>query len=172
MLRRYFSKYLKSTSRFAQFLRFATVGAKISVIDIGGLYFLTLFLHLDFYSARVISLTLALLAGYVLNRYFTFGGHRRGHFYKQLFRHCGVHLLGSALNFGVYSFVITRGGDFSDNPLPLLPLAGIILGGIIGMSFNFVCSSKLVFPKQRLTSDMDEGTEVAALSTPQPKSPS
>mgnify|MGYP006076922019 CR=1 FL=1 len=172
MIRRYFSKYLNFTSRVAQFLRFATVGAKISLIDIGGLYFLTWFWGLDFYTARGISLSLALLTGYLLNRYFTFGGHRRGHFFKQLFRHCGVHLLGSALNFGVYSYVITHGGHFSDKALPLLPLLGIIIGGVVGMSFNFFFSIKLVFPKQKSPPEvLEENVEASDLTTPQPKSP-
>lgn len=170
MIRRNFSKYLKSTSRFAQFLRFATVGVKISMIDIGGLYFLTWFWGLDFYTARGISLSLALVAGYILNRYFTFGGQRRGHFFNQLTRHCGVHLIGGALNFSVYSYVITHAGEISDRALPLLPLLGTVLGGVMGMSFNFFFSSTLVFPKRKMVPAPEEPIDASILSTPQTKS--
>ena len=39
-------------------------------------------------------------AGYLLNRYFTFGGNERGCFYRQMAGHFGVHLTGGMINYG------------------------------------------------------------------------
>ena len=61
----------RSPSTKAMFLRFASVGATISVIDAGVLYLL-LAMEFNEYIGRVISLSLSMAASYVLNRYFTF----------------------------------------------------------------------------------------------------
>lgn len=146
-MRRLFQAYLRSDTRTAQFLRFATVGIKISVIDIGGVYLLPLFFGLNLYAARILSLSSALLVGYVLNRYFTFGGVRRGCFYRQMAGHLGVHLCGGALNFGIYSLIVRVGHDHLDRGplLGLLPFFALWIGGLTGMTFNFFVSKNFVF---------------------------
>ena len=97
-MRNLFHAYLRSPSRTAQFLRFATVGMKISLIDIGGVYLLPWLFGMSLYGARIVSLSTALLVGYLLNRHFTFAHVRQpGRFYRQLAGHFGVHLLGGEL---------------------------------------------------------------------------
>ena len=86
-MKRLIRQYFTSHSRLAQFLRFATVGVKISLIDAGLLYLLSYTVGLNLYVSRVISLGAAIAAGYLLNRYFTFGGSERGCFYRQMAGH-------------------------------------------------------------------------------------
>lgn len=142
--------YLHSHSQLAQFLRFATVGVKVSAIDAGLVYFLPWCFGTNLYLARVISLGTAIFVGYLLNRAFTFGRSRRGCFYRQLVGHFGVHLTGGLINYGIFSAAITIGHACLKHPhaLFLLPLAAIWVGGLIGMGFNFVFSRRFVFNPQ------------------------
>jgi putative flippase GtrA len=146
-MKQLFSKYLHSESRTAQFMRFATVGVKISLIDAGGVYLLPWLFGMNLYAARVVSLGSAIFIGYLLNRYFTFGGNERGCFYRQMAGHFGVHLTGGLINYGVFSLVITVGHALLKQPLALtlLPLVGIWVGGMVGLGFNFILSKRLVF---------------------------
>lgn len=131
----------------AQFLRFATVGVKISAIDAAGVYLLPLFLGFHVYVARAVSLSTAILVGYLLNRYFTFGGKLGGDFFRQMAGHFGVHLIGGALNYGVFLLILHLNHAAIDRPLNLtpLPLIALFLGGMAGMTFNFWCSRRFVF---------------------------
>lgn len=147
-MKRLIRHYLHSHSRVAQFLRFATVGMKISAIDAGGVYLLPFLFGINLYAARVISLTTAILVGYLLNRYFTFGGHQKGCFYRQMAGHFGVHLTGGLANYAIFSGIVTLGHALLEKglALTLLPLFALWAGGVFGMSFNFFFSKKLVFP--------------------------
>lgn len=146
-MKRLFLHYLQSHSRLAQFLRFATVGVKISLIDAGLLYMLTHTPYFTWYTARIISLGTAIMVGYVLNRYFTFGGNQRGCFYRQMAGHFGVHFTGGLINYGVFTAVVYIAHETIDNKLfeKTIPLVALIIGGVIGMMFNFFWSNKLVF---------------------------
>jgi len=146
-MKRLIRHYLHSHSQLALFLRFATVGIKISLVDAGGVYLLHWVFGLDLYTARILSLGSAILLGYLLNRYFTFGGVQQGCFYRQMAGHFGVHLMGGLVNYGVYSLVVTVGHETVDHKLlySALPLIGLWLGGFFGMGFNFVFSKKLVY---------------------------
>lgn len=147
ILKRYLNHYLHSQRRHAQFLRFATVGVKISLIDAGGVYLLPWLFGMNLYAARIISLSTAIMAGYLLNRYFTFGHGQRGCFYRQMAGHFGVHATGGLLNYAVFSGVIVLGHAHLTGPteLMLLPLVAIWIGGMVGLVFNFAVSSQLVF---------------------------
>ena len=67
-MQRHFEHFLYAHTDIAQFLRFAMVGLKVSLIDIGGVYLLPWLWGMDLYLARLISLSSAILAGYLLNR--------------------------------------------------------------------------------------------------------
>ena len=146
-MKRFFRHYFRSHSRLAQFMRFATVGVKVSFIDAGLLYLLHFYFELNLYFSRFVSLGAAIAAGYLLNRYFTFGGDQRGCFYRQMAGHFGVHLTGGLINYGVFSLVVTIGHKLplSGIWLTLLPLTALVIGGIIGLLFNFACSKRFVF---------------------------
>ncbi|MEX0324544.1 MAG: GtrA family protein [Puniceicoccaceae bacterium] len=146
-MKRLIRHYFKSHSRLAQFMRFATVGVKVSLIDAGLLYLLHFSFGFNLYLSRFVSLGAAIGAGYLLNRYFTFGGDQRGCFYRQMAGHFGVHLTGGLINYGVFSLVVTIGHrmGLEGFALTLLPLFGLVTGGVIGLLFNFMCSKRFVF---------------------------
>lgn len=148
-MKHHFRKFCRSHSDTAQFLRFAAVGVKISLIDAGGVYLLPWLFGMHLYPARAISLSAALLVGYLLNRYFTFKAVRRGGFFRQMAGHFSVHLLGGLLNFAVFAAAIEVGHNLIDHPLErtLLPLGALWAGGIVGLVFNFFFSRKFVFRK-------------------------
>lgn len=146
-MKRLLRKYLHSQSRVAQLLRFATVGVKISGIDAVLVYLLPWFFGINLYFARVISLTAANTAGYLLNRYFTFGKHRMGCFYRQMAGHFGIHFMGGLINYGIFSLLVTLGHHYLPKglALTLLPLFALWVGGLVGLTFNFFFSQKYVF---------------------------
>lgn len=147
-MKRLIRHYFTSHTRLAQFMRFATVGVKVSLIDAGLLYLMHFYFGINLYFSRFVSLGAAIGAGYLLNRYFTFGGDQRGCFYKQMAGHFGVHLTGGLINYGVFSLVVTIGHKLPIEGvfLTLLPLIGLVIGGVVGLLFNFACSKRFVFP--------------------------
>ncbi len=154
-MKRHLRNYFSSHSRTAQFLRFATVGAKISAIDAGGVYLLPFLFGMNLYVARLISLSSAILIGYLLNRYFTFGHIHRGPFFRQMAGHVGVFVMGGLINYGVFSMLVELGHRLIEGKLylSLLPLAALWAGGLVGMSFNFVFSKLLIFRHGRRRPD-------------------
>lgn len=162
-MKRLLRHYLHSHSRLAQFLRFATVGVKISMIDAGGVYLLPWLFGMNIYLARVISLTTANLVGYILNRHFTFGGHQKGGFYKQMAGHFGVHFTGGLINYAIFSGIVTLGHATLESGVLLtaLPLFALWVGGTCGMAFNFTFSKKLVF-----NGDLKEENRSSAEASP------
>lgn len=146
-MKRRLKAYFTSNTRTAQFLRFATVGAKMSVIDAGGVYLLHFIFGFNLYLARFCSLGAAIAFGYLLNRYFTFSHAQRGPFFRQMAGHFGVFIFGGLLNYGVFSGVVHIGHQILQTTLALtlLPLIAVWIGGLFGMLFNFTFSKILVF---------------------------
>ncbi|MGJ3241733.1 MAG: GtrA family protein [Opitutales bacterium] len=146
-MRRHLRAYLHSPKQGPQFLRFATIGIKMSLVDIGGVYLLPWLFGWDVISARVVSLSTALLVGYLGNRHFTFGKHRAGRFFSQLVGHFGVHLIGALINFLIFTWLVTLGRAHLEGgwALALLPLGALWIGGLVGLTFNFVVSRRFVF---------------------------
>lgn len=139
---------MRSHSQRAAFFRFACVGATIAMIDVGVLYLLKDLPGLNVYLARVFSYGAAMTAGYFLNRHFTFhhvDSSRR--VLDELLRFFSVHSIGGILNFGVFSLVVFLGEQAELTPFwsAVMPLLGVWIGGVFGMTFNFLFSRKLVF---------------------------
>jgi putative flippase GtrA len=91
-------------------------------------------------------------AGYLLNRYFTFHHIERGRvLWDELIRFFSVHALGGLLNFGVFSLIVTVAeGRIEDRvTAQLIPLLGVWIGGLVGMTFNFLMSRKHVFGRDK-----------------------
>ena len=142
---------VRSHSSRATFFRFACVGGTIALIDAGLLYLLKDLPGFNAYIARVFSYTAAMSAGYVLNRYFTFHHIEKGRaLVDELLRFFSVHALGGVLNFGVFAGVVYFGeqADLTRFWDALMPLIGVWVGGLVGMTFNFLFSSKLVFDER------------------------
>ena len=139
---------MRSHSQRAAFFRFACVGVTIAMIDAGVLYLLKDLPGFNVYIARVFSYGAAMTTGYFLNRHFTFHHVERGRrVVDELLRFFSVHAIGGALNFGVFSLVIFLGeqADLTRFWSSVLPLLGVWIGGVFGMTFNFLFSRKLVF---------------------------
>ena len=144
---RLLARFHRSRSERALFARFALVGVSISLVDAGLLYLL-LALGFDPYVGRVFSLGSSVSAGYLLNRYFTFHHIETGRaLWNSLLRHYSVNSVGSALNIGVYSAVLLIGQQMGGEvaAAATLPLLAVWIGGLVGMSFNFVFSKRVVF---------------------------
>jgi putative flippase GtrA len=145
---RLLNRGVRSSSQRATFFRFACVGGTIALLDVGVLYLLKDLPGFNAYIARVFSYTAAMSAGYVLNRYFTFHHIERGRvLLDELIRFFSVHALGGVLNFGVFALVVFFGEQADLNRFwdAVMPLIGVWVGGLIGMTFNFLFSSKFVF---------------------------
>tara|TARA_Y100001933_G_scaffold50415_1_gene49290 strand:+ start:5332 stop:5775 length:444 start_codon:yes stop_codon:yes gene_type:complete len=142
---------VRSHSSRATFFRFACVGGTIALIDAGLLYLLKDLPGFNAYIARLFSYTAAMSAGYVLNRYFTFHHIEKGRaLLDELVRFFSVHALGGVLNFGVFALVVYFGekAELTRFWSAVVPLIGVWLGGVVGMTFNFLFSSRLVFDER------------------------
>lgn len=137
----------RSGSERATFLRFASVGGAISLIDVTVLYLLIM-IGTSSYIARIPSYFAAMTVGYLLNRYFTFHHLERGlKLWRSLAGHYSVHAVGGLLNYGVYLLVLLVGEHWwgvAPNAI-FMPLLAVWLGGMVGVCFNFKLSRKLVF---------------------------
>ncbi|MBS3744404.1 MAG: GtrA family protein, partial [Wenzhouxiangellaceae bacterium] len=142
---------VRSSSKRATFFRFACVGSTIALLDAGLLYLLKDLPGFNAYIARVFSYTAAMSTGYVLNRYFTFHHIERGRaLVDELLRFFSVHALGGVLNLAVFSLVVFLGeqAELTRFWAGVMPLIGVWVGGLVGMTFNFLFSSKLVFDER------------------------
>lgn len=142
---------VRSSSKRATFFRFACVGSTIALLDAALLYLLKDLPGFNAYIARVFSYTAAMSTGYVLNRYFTFHHIERGRaLVDELLRFFSVHALGGVLNLAVFSLVVFLGeqAELTRFWAGVMPLIGVWVGGLVGMTFNFLFSSKLVFDER------------------------
>lgn len=132
-------------------LRFVGVASVMASIDISLLWCLSEPLSMALLPARLISYGSALVAGFLLNSRFTFG-HRDValSFKTQLARFVSVHAVGGALNVAVFMGTVAawQWWQGPEQVAFLVALLGVFLGGILGMSFNFFLSHRLVFPHQ------------------------
>jgi putative flippase GtrA len=88
-----------------RFLRFATVGAIGSVVDIVIMNLLTQLLNLRLVFAGTISLICAIICNFLLNRYWTYPDSRSRHFLHQLSMFFLVNLIGIAFRVPILHFI-------------------------------------------------------------------
>ena len=140
-------KIHRSETNRGMFLRFAAVGATLSLVDIGLLYLLNAF-GINIYLARIPSFLASMTVGYILNRYFTFHHLETGRaLWHSLMRHYSVHGIGGGINYGVFTITLILGQQLGGqaSAAGTLPFVAVWIGGIVGMFFNFFFSKKLVF---------------------------
>ena len=89
----------------ARFLKFATVGAIGSVLDIAIMNLLTQLLHMRLVYAGTISLVCAIFSNFMLNRYWTYPDSRSRHFLHQLGMFFLVNLIGIGFRIPILHFV-------------------------------------------------------------------
>jgi putative flippase GtrA len=88
-----------------RFLKFATVGAIGSVIDIFIMNLLTHLFNMKLVYAGTISLVCAILSNFLLNRYWTYPDSRSRHFIHQLSMFFLVNLMGIVFRIPILHFV-------------------------------------------------------------------
>ena len=88
-----------------RFLKFATVGAVGSVIDILIMNVLTQLLHMRLVYAGTVSLACAILSNFILNRYWTYPDSRSRHFLHQLSMFFLVNVMGILFRIPILHFV-------------------------------------------------------------------
>jgi len=141
-------KAVRSSSNRATAFRFACVGTSIAFIDAGLLYLLKDAPGFNVYLARLVSYGAAMSVGYFLNRYFTFHHLDRVRvLWDELLRFFSVHALGGLLNFAVFALIVMLGDKIGLTGFwkAVWPLIGVWVGGLFGLTFNFLLSKKIVF---------------------------
>lgn len=96
---------LSANKERVRFLKFATVGAIGSVIDILIMNLLTQLLHMRLVYAGTISLICAIVSNFVLNRYWTYPDSRSRHFLHQLSMFFLVNVIGILFRIPILHFV-------------------------------------------------------------------
>ncbi|WP_099865820.1 GtrA family protein [Pararhizobium haloflavum] len=118
---------------------FAVVGGTGFIVDAGVLTALLEYRLADKFSARVVAIALALCVTWTLNRRFTFGASRH-HVAIEGMRYGSVGMLGSLINYGVYSGLLIA--------FPRIePLIALTLGSASATIFAYTGYSKLVFKR-------------------------
>ena len=89
----------------ARFLKFATVGAIGSVLDIAIMNLLTQLFNMRLVYAGTLSLICAIVSNFVLNRYWTYPDSRSRHFLHQLSMFFLVNLIGIGFRVPLLHFI-------------------------------------------------------------------
>jgi putative flippase GtrA len=120
-------------------LRFGLVGGVGFAVD-GGLLQLLVWAGWGPIAARLVSFPVAVLATWWLNRMFTFGGQDGGSLWRSLGRYVAVSLVGTGINFGIYTSFVLGSAAMAANPL--VPFA---IASIVAMAFNYLGSKYFAF---------------------------
>lgn len=119
--------------------RFALVGLIAAGIDIGGMQAL-IALGAGTLLARAISLPLAMLAAWLMNRRFTFGASSRTRVEEAL-RYSAIAVLAAATNYLVFAALVTRFPE-------LWPALAAALGIAISMWISFAGFQRFAFDRR------------------------
>jgi len=120
------------------FLRFGVVGTVGFVVSVTIIYAVRGFMNL--YEAGVLAWIVSVTVTWWLNRSWTFSGRGSGAVHHQWMRFISVNLVGFALNFGTYAFLISRFPVCASQPV-----IAVVGGVLVGMGSNFTLSRRLVF---------------------------
>lgn len=139
--------YVRHLGRLAEYklrhlpklLKFGFVGASGSVVDL--IAFAVVLLVLPVPVARAIAIWVAMTWNFYWNRRWTFFESRQHSILRQYLLFCGACLIGAVVSWG------TSVGLWHLVPFfTKYPIVAAIIGIIAGTLFNFVASSRLVFP--------------------------
>ncbi len=129
------------TLPLGRIVRFACVGFAGFVVDTGALIALHHGLGLDPFSARVLSIALAIFATWRLNRSVTFGRSDTGQVSEGA-RYYTVAIITALVNFGIYSCILLIWTE-------TWPVAAAIVAIAITMFMSYFGYSRLVFRTHR-----------------------
>jgi putative flippase GtrA len=131
----------KSTAM--RFMKFGFIGAVGFCVDSAVLLFGTNILNLDPYSARVISYIIAATTTWIGNRWLTFADRPKARVGKQWLLFLVVNGPGMLVNNSVYALLVSQ--------FPYVyahPVWAVAAGSLAGMVFNYIASSRFVFPSR------------------------
>ena len=127
----------------SQFVRFAVVGACGFVVDTFVLFLMHRIVGLDPYTARAISIFVAMNVTWTGNRLLTFRA-RAATAPREMLGEWGRFLLtnalGALLNYAVYAAMVRFAPTPASNPY-----VALVAGVAVGLVFNFTLSKRLVF---------------------------
>lgn len=127
----------------SQFLRFGFVGACGFVVDTSVLFLMHRIIGFDPYSARAISIFVAMNVTWTGNRLLTFRAHAAtspGRMLGEWARFLLTNAVGALLNYAVYAALVRFAPPPANNPY-----LALIAGVAVGLVFNFTLSKRLVF---------------------------
>jgi putative flippase GtrA len=122
-----------------RFLRFVLAGGIGFIVDAGVLALLLAVTPLDPFSARLLSIAVALATTWMLNRHITFGPSGRPPAVEGA-RYGGVGAATSIVNYLVYSALLVA---FPSMP----PLAALVVASAVAMALSYLGYSRLVFDR-------------------------
>lgn len=125
------------------FMRFGLVGVMGFTVDTSVLVLGTNVLEFPFWLAKALSLFISMCCTYLGNRYLTFAA-RRAHglpaIRREWLKFMGANSVGAVINYAVASAVVYAAPAPFNNKY-----VGQVCGVLVGMTFNFTLSKKLVF---------------------------
>lgn len=128
-----------------RFLKFGFIGGIGFVVDSAVLLCGTKVLGLDPYTARIISYVIAATTTWFGNRIFTFADRQTHRQAKQIAKQWLLFLTvngpGMLVNNGVYVLLVSQFPYIYEHPV-----WAVAAGSLAGMVFNYVASSRFVFP--------------------------
>ena len=129
--------------RRRQFFRFAAIGVIGFVVDAGVIALLVRVMGLGAYQARLVSYFFAVATTWWFNRRFTFGSTRPP--LREFLEFVAANAFGATINLGAYAAIVSWQGSSG-----WIPIAGVAIGSLAGLTTNFMLSSRVVFSTRRL----------------------
>lgn len=132
-----------------EFFRFAVVGAVGFIVDASVLQILVSWFDSNLLIARIFSYLTAATATWSLHRVYTFRDQLAAPesrlaslraLIEQWFRFVLTNGFGASLNYAIYAACI-----LSSDACSTYPVAGVALGSLVALAFNFVISKRFVF---------------------------
>ena len=124
-----------------QFIAFCIVGGVSFVVDTGSFSILYREVGLDRVTARVISIfVIAMTGSWLMNRSITFRDRRDQPLWQEYLRFAAVNSIGNLANFATHAALVET--------VPLfirIPELAIVVGTVVGVTFNFTGSKYFVF---------------------------
>jgi putative flippase GtrA len=130
---------MQKLSALPPLARFALVGCVGFAVD-GGLLQVLVWAGWGPIAARAVSFPAAVLATWWLNRSITFRGQDAGPLWASLLRYVAVSIVGTAVNFGVYTSLVL--GSASMAARPIVPFA---IASVLALAFNYLGSKHFAF---------------------------
>lgn len=122
-----------------QMLWFLVVGSIGFMIDGGGLFVLTEFFDWSPITARVVSMPLAILVTFLMNRYLTFKA-KNLPWVRAVVTYITANAVSQGINFGLYTLLVLAFAVLYQEPM-----VALVMSSAVAMVFSFLLSKYWVF---------------------------